>query len=242
VPDFSRRSNERELMDRADIGFAEFHHCLQSLATINALTLAYRPTLTWLQPWLESGERLHIVDVGSGGGDMLRRISARRAKIRKQSKQSGLHDSLDLMGVDLNPWSQRSAELCNSNVRIRHITTDVFNFQPKWPVDLVISNLFTHHLSESRLVQFLQWMDRHARKGWFINDLHRHALPYYGIKLATRLFSRNLLIRNDAPVSVARAFTKPDWQRLLLHAGIESDVRIRRYFPFRLCLYCNTWG
>jgi len=25
-------------------------------------------------------------------------------------------------------------------------------------------------------------MDSHARSGWFINDLHRHPLPYYFIK------------------------------------------------------------
>jgi hypothetical protein len=82
-------------------------------------------------------------------------------------------------------------------------------------------------------------MDDHALQGWFINDLHRHWLPYYFIKAMTAVFSRNRLIRHDAAVSVARAFTAPEWQRLLEKASVSNRAHVQWFFPFRLCVSCR---
>lgn len=228
MPDLSYRSRETELMDEGEISFAEFHHCLRSLETINQLTLAYRPTLQWLRGWTASGHSLRVLDVGSGGGDMLRRIAG-------QLNQEQLHRTT-LIGLDSNPWSKKSAELCEPDSAIRFITGDVFCYEPDQPIDLIICSLFTHHLNNAQLGDFLRWIDHRARKGWFINDLHRHPLPYHFIKTATHLLSHNRLIRNDAAVSVARSFTVNDWRNLLDTAGLDDSVRIQRFFPFRLCL------
>ncbi len=223
--DFSRRSTESELMDEDGIPLAEFRHCLKSLEVINVLTLAYRPTLRWLRREVaKAGQTpVHILDAGSGGGDMLRRIAR-------------IDGHLNLTGVDLNPLSaQVAAEL--PSPRVSYETADIFKFEPKLPADYVVCSLFTHHLDDDMLVEFLRWCDRRAARGWFINDLHRHWLPYYFIKWATALFSRNRLIRHDAAVSVARAFTIADWRRLLERAGI-GGARIQWVFPFRLCVSC----
>jgi hypothetical protein len=53
-----------------------------------------------------------------------------------------------------------------------------------------------------------------SRLGVVINDLHRHPLAWLGIWLMTRLFSRNRLIRHDAPLSVQRGFRPADFERL----------------------------
>jgi hypothetical protein len=252
--DLNQRSNQAELMDDETISFDEFHDCLIGLERINRLTLAYRPTLRWLKRWLTTDEPLYILDVASGGGDMLRQIAkkwpARMAR------------GINLVGVDLNPWSKKSAEYLsgavaplftnlsptnssptnplskNPSSAISYETANIFEFKPQQSIDIVISSLFTHHLTNAHIVEFLRWMDRHARKGWFINDLHRHALPYYFIKAATALFSRNRLIRNDAAVSVARSFSVADWQGLINQAGLNHRVNIQWFFPFRLCLSC----
>lgn len=241
MPNFSQRSNESELMDQDGISFAEFHHCLQSLEIINHLTLAYRPTLRWLRPWIKSGEPICILDAGSGGGDMLRQIA--KCVPKRRSEQLPTKNiptqTVSLVGVDLNPWSKKSAELCAHSSFIQHETADIFSFQPERPIDIIICSLFTHHLTDDQLVKFLCWIDSRANRGWFINDLHRHPLPYYFIKAATALFSRNRLIRNDAAVSVARSFTAADWRRLLDKAGLSGRARIQWFFPFRLCVSCD---
>lgn len=231
MANLEQRSHETELMDQGGLSFAEFHHCLQSLETINQLTLAYRPTLRWLRPWLQCPEPLTILDAGSGGGDMLRRIEKTAAKTRGSA-------STKLIGVDLNPWSRQSAERSSPGSGASFVTADVFAFEPDHPVDLVISSLFTHHLTDHQLVDFLKWMHGRARRGWFINDLHRHPVPYHFIRYATAALSRNRLVRNDAAVSVARAFSVADWRRLLALAGLDQHVRIQWFFPFRLCLSC----
>lgn len=232
MPDFSQRSTERELMDEEGITFGEFHHCLQSLETINHLTFAYRPTLNWLRRWTESGQCFTLLDAGSGGGDMLRQIA-------KQLPPAAKRGNIKLVGVDLNPWSKKSAELIGTSSFIENKTANIFHFEPERNIDIIICSLFTHHLTNEQIIDFLKWIDSRAEKGWFINDLHRHPLPYYFIKAATALFSRNRLIRNDAAVSVARSFSMADWRRLLTQAGIGERARTRWYFPFRICVSCE---
>lgn len=233
MPDFSHRSDAQEIMDEDDISFEEFYACLIGLERINYLTLAYRPTLQWLRPWVESRERLFILDVASGGGDMLRQIA------RKWPDRVAAEEGCSMVGVDLNPWSKKSADTYPPSSAINFKTANVFEFEPEQSIDIVISSLFTHHLSDRQIVDFMRWMDRRSHKGWFINDLHRHPIPYYFIKGATALLSRNRLVRHDAAVSVARAFTMADWQRLIKEAGLNGRVRVQWFFPFRICVSCN---
>ncbi len=225
-PDFSRRSTEHELMDSKNITFDEFHDCLKTLAIINIFTLAYRPTIRWIKR-IKTNKPLVVLDAGSGGGDMLRKLAK-------------TCPSFTLVGVDSNPCSKQSAEMVTSKkMPIRFETADIFSVDADGNIDVIISSLFTHHLSDDQIVHFLQWMDATAQRGWFINDLHRHPLPYYFIKYAVKIFCLNRIVRHDAPVSVARAFSKEDWQQLLNRAGIpQSRAHIQWFFPFRYCVSC----
>jgi hypothetical protein len=48
------------------------------------------------------------------------------------------------------------------------------------------------------------------------------------------------MIRHDAPVSVARAFTASEWRHLLDEAGIpEERTKIEWFFPFRYGVACR---
>jgi len=229
---FARRSKALELMDTESYSFEDFQAYLAELERINAWVLAYRPTLRWLTQVLSCIRRegpVTILDVGSGNGDMLRQIltwAGRRGVI------------VELTGVDSNPWSKKSAELTTPpGAPIRFETADIFDFEPACAFDCVISSHFTHHLTDDDNVRFLHWMDDHARLGWFINDLHRHPVPYGVIKYATRIFGGNPSVRHDGPLSVARAFTAADWRSLLSRAGIPaSQTEIRWFFPFRCCV------
>lgn len=229
---FKTRSHEKEIMDGQGVSFAEYLHCMRSLEIINILTLAYCPTLKWLKPFLKQpGRNLHILDIGSGGGDMLRRIE----KLARRYGQPVI-----LTGLDLDPMAKRVAEiLTDKNSAINFISADIFDYRPDKKIDIVLCSLFTHHLDEGQIVRFLRWLDQNTQQGWFINDLHRHFLPYYFIKAATMILSRNRLIRNDAPLSVARSFQREDWQNILRKANINHPAEIKWHFPFRLCISCR---
>lgn len=229
--DFSQRSTLDELMDTEPVGFEEFRACLVDLARVNHLTLAHGPTLAFLDRVAAAGlprERpLEVVDVGSGYGDLLRAIAS-------WAHRRGV--SVALTGVDLNPWSARAAaEATPPDQCITWVTADALDYAPPRGVDVIVSSLFTHHLPDRLVARFLAWMDENARIGWFVNDLHRHPLPYYVFRLWSRLARWHRFVQHDGPVSIARAFGRADWQRLLEEAGVDpSTVELRWRFPFRL--------
>ena len=226
------RSHEPELMDTEPCGFEIFRDCLKDLSAVNRLTLAYGPTLGFLERLrrdgrLPQGRPLRVLDVGSGYGDMLRRIDVWAVRNRLP---------VDLVGVDLNPWSARAAgEATPAEARIRWLTADAFAYDG--PIDLIISSLFTHHLDDVTLVRFLAWMEARAELAWFVNDLHRLAFPYYGFALLARLMRWHRFVRHDGPLSIARSFRPEDWRGFVADAGLDlGQIEITRRFPFRLCV------
>jgi 2-polyprenyl-3-methyl-5-hydroxy-6-metoxy-1,4-benzoquinol methylase len=228
--DLSRRSRAAELMDSEEVGFEEFRHCLRDLQRINVWTLAYRPTLSWLDRLVRVRGRperpLRVLDVGFGHGDMLRRI-ARWAE--------GQGVAVELAGVDINPWSARAARLATPpGLAVDYRVSDLFDLPEDERWDVIVSALFAHHLDDAALVRFIGWMERRASVGWFVNDLHRHPIPYWFVRGMVRALPVNRLVVHDAPVSVARAFTRRDWCGVLAAAGLAGEaVAVEWYLPFR---------
>jgi SAM-dependent methyltransferase len=230
--DFGERSTRAELMDTEPVAFEEFRACLFDLARVNRMTLGYRPTIAFFDRLLATcggrlGHPIEVVDIGSGYGDVLRRIDA-WAMLRGVD--------VSLTGVDLNPWSRRAAaEATPTGRKIEWVTADAFAYDPPRGVDVVVSSLFTHHLPDPLVVRFLAWMEANARLGWFINDLHRHPLAYHFFRRFAKVARLHRFVQHDGPVSIARAFAASDWTRLVGEAGIDAAaVEIRWMIPFRL--------
>ena len=175
-------------------------------------------------------QQLKIVEIGCGGGDNLRAI--------KQWAQN-IKLPVALLGIDINSECIAYANSQSRNIGIQFIHSDycLTNFERK--PDIVFSSLFCHHFSDEELVTQLKWMQEKSAIGFFINDLHRHPLAYYSIKLLTKVFSRSYLVKNDAPLSVQRGFKKEDWQRLFSLAGIENYTCSWRW-AFRWLVTCNN--
>lgn len=227
--DFNRRAQLSELMDEP-CTYAEFRDCLRDLMRVNRTVLTYRPTLEWLEQFAgTTREPLHVVDVGCGAGDMLRRIEdwARKRNI-----------AVRLTGVDRNPYAARAArEFSGDGCEIEWVTCEAYAYQPSAKIDLVISSLFTHHLADDEIVEFLRWMERVSSRGWFVNDLHRELVPYYVFKLLANTLRWHRFVRHDGPVSVRRSFSGEDWKRYLGDAGLdEIGVTVYTRRPGRLCV------
>jgi SAM-dependent methyltransferase len=226
---FAQRAQLTELMDEPS-SYEEFRACLRDLERVNRTVLGYRPTLRWLRQFaVPRPVPLHIVDVGSGGGDMLRHIE-------HWARQRGF--DVQLTGIDMNAHATRAARECTKpSSRIAFVTADALNWHPARPVDIVLSSLFTHHLADDEIVRFLAWMEATARHGWFVNDLSRGRLSYHGFKLLARLMRWHRFVQHDGPVSIQRSFRREDWQRYIAAAGLDPQgVRIEPVFPGRLCV------
>ena len=226
--DFTHRADLSEWMDEP-CSYAEFRSCLISLRFSNRLTFNYRPTLQWLRQFRGRTEPLHIVDVGSGGGDMLRCIE-------RWAARGGV--AVELTGIDLNPYAARAAkEFSKGRSKIRWLTGDAFSVQLHRPPDIILSSLFTHHLPDVEIVRFLQWMEKTAYLGWFVNDLYRDRTPYVAYRLLSSALRLHSFVRHDGPVSIRRAFRVADWHTLLLAAGMAPGIaRVYPVRPARLCV------
>jgi len=229
MTDLSCRSSQVELMDLPDTAPEDYAQSLADLARVNVVTLMHRPVLAFLDAATRSmpaGTKLSILDVASGQGDLLRAI-------HRWGEKRGL--VLDLAGVDLNPASAiEAAAATSASIGIAWHTSDVFAFQPAPRPDFIVSSQFAHHLDDDAVVALLQWFERHALRGWFIADLHRHFIPYYGFRLLAYAMRWHRIVRIDGTISIARSFTKPEWLHLLERAGIQADVCWRPMF--RLCV------
>jgi len=229
---FAQRSHETELMDTEAVSLDDYRACLKDLATVNALTLTHGPILRWLgraTRSLEPGDRVTVLDVGYGYGDLLRRIHVWSRRRRR---------TVSLIGVDLNPMSEPIArEATPAGMPIKYRTGNVFDYQPEQPVDFIISSQTTHHMSDQELAAFIRWMEQVAARGWFIADLHRHAIPFHVFRVLSRAARWHRFVQHDGPISIARSFRRRDWEQILDAAGLPPGAaRIRWHVPFRLCV------
>lgn len=227
MTDLSVRASGPEILDGDDLGPEVFARVMDDLASVSRVMLAHGPTIGFLQraTWgLPRGAAISILDVGSGEGDLLRRI-------RRWSDHRGL--DARLTGVDLNPRSAEAARARTpASMAIDYVTGDVFYHDG--PADLVVSSLFAHHLTDAQVVRFVRWMEQAAARGWFVNDLHRHPVAYHGFGVAAWLARWHWVVRQDGRTSVARGFRPDEWRDLLHQAGVEARVR---WTPlFRLCV------
>ena len=231
----ARPIEREEEMDAAELSPARYARVLADLSRVNALTLARRPTVGFLERIRASaggaGEKdakpWRILDVGFGAGDML-------ARIARWGDARGV--ALDLVGADLNPKSAPVAET-RLGGRARLITGDYRDLAGQgW--DIILSNLVTHHMSAGQRRDFLRFMDAECARGWLVNDLHRQRLPFAGFPLLAWLAFADPIVRRDGQLSVGRSFRRAEWQAMLAEAlpDVAGHCRIFRSFPYRLCV------
>lgn len=216
MPDFSKRSYQKELLDRDDIPFEDIKQNMKELDVINTYLGGHQITIKGLQLLLRktTAQQLTICEIGCGGGDNL-------SALRKWCSRKNI--AAKLIGIDINPNCIAFAKSRKQNEGIEFITSDyrsaIFNENP----DIIFSSLFCHHFTDEQLQQQFIWMKEKAKLGFFVNDLQRHFLAYHSIKMLSSIFSKSYLVKNDAPLSVLRGFSKKELQNILQKASIHSS-------------------
>jgi SAM-dependent methyltransferase len=214
------------MMDAPEIPRALLIDDLRNLRLLNRYLGNYRNVLRGLARFAGKQNHFSLLDVGTGSGDVPRAIVqwARRAGLR--ARVSGL-EANRIAVAQAAEQTQWFGEI--SLVRGNAMTLP---FRPA-SFDFVLASQLLHHYSEDRVVGLLRQWAAVARQGIIISDLIRHPLPYYGIRLLTRLLTRNVMTLTDAPLSVRRGFTLVEWKKLLDAADVGT-VEVHLVFPFRV--------
>ena len=224
MPDFSIRSSLPEKMDQPGVPEKETQQALRELEVINKLLGGYHVVLDALEQF-EWEKPLTIMDLGCGGGDMLRAIAS-WAEIKQRNAE--------LIGVDMNPVmtafaSSLSKEFPNIRYRIMNVFDDALLLEK---ADVTMNSLFCHHFDNDQLIILIKRMYQLSSYAVVINDLHRHPFAYYSIKILTAIFSKSYLVKYDGPLSVARSLSKKEWQLILSSAGI-TNYKLRWMWAWR---------
>jgi len=228
MPDFTKRSDQIEIMDDLLCSGEVVNQTLRELEFINHWLGGNHVTIRALNKLLKNHDRSHeitIADLGCGSGDMLRLIDRWATKNNFNVK---------LIGIDANPHIIAFAKNRSLDFpKIEFKALDIFSeeFQ-NLRFDIVIGTLFYHHFSNDLLTNFFDRLKHHVTLGLVINDIHRHPLAFYSIKFLTGLFSKSSMVKFDAPLSVLRAFTKKEIVKILEGAGLK-DFSIQWAWAFR---------
>lgn len=232
--DLSARSYKKELLDDASIPFADIQQNMKELNTINRYLGGHKITITGIKKIIAgqlAGKPITICEIGCGGGDNLKAIE-------KYCRKKNINAVF--IGIDIKPECIVFARQQYPDLNAQWIISDYRHVVPgKEKPDIIFSSLFCHHFTDDQLTVMLQWMMGNAAKGFFINDLQRHPFAYYSIKWITKIFSRSYMVKNDAPLSVSRGFTKNEWEKIFNSAGIKNFI-IKWKWAFRyLIVYKN---
>ncbi len=226
-PNFSVRSDRRELMDDLTIQGRELHETLDGLERINRFLRGYEPSLAGIASLIMANPQqreFSVLDVGTGSADTPRQLS-RWAKLN--NIQMKIH------GIDLTPTTIKHARMRTlnySNIQIEQ--RDLFEIEHHLQFDIVHAALMLHHLNDVDAIRALRKMYKLSLLGVVINDLHRHLVNFAGSRILLPLLSKSRLVRHDGPLSVLRAFTRKELVSLVKRADLpEPEIRWRT--PFR---------
>jgi 2-polyprenyl-3-methyl-5-hydroxy-6-metoxy-1,4-benzoquinol methylase len=221
------RVDTKEILDDLECAGEAVSQNLKELDIINGLLGGNNVSIDALKTVLKhrpGKKHWKIADLGCGSGHLM--LALHRI-INKKNMRA------EFTGYDANPFIVNYAQQHCANVPsitfiCQNILTNSFSEQ----YDIIHAALFLHHFTEEELITLLSHLREHVTEAIIINDLHRHPLAYYSIKYLTLLFSKSYLVKNDAALSVAKGFTKKEWENILLLAGYKA-YSIKWVWAFR---------
>ncbi len=226
--DTTYRTDEEEIMDDFSLTGDVLDNTLDTLAKINKWLGGNQVVLSGLKTMLKKHPKdktITIVDLGCGGGDMLRLIADYGHKLGYTFK---------LIGIDANEYTvEHARKRSESYDEISFLTQDIFSEEfNAMSYDIVIATLFLHHFKEPQIIDLLQSTLKKANIGVLINDLHRHRLAYYLFKLIT-IPVQNKMIKEDGLISILRGFKKIELEKISKKLNVKSTIKWRWAFRFQ---------
>lgn len=221
-------------MDDFSIADERLTRALSDLRWVNRWLGGYRATRTALAPLLQKRATLRLIDLGTGGADHLEYL------VRWGARHGC---TVEAIAVDANPqtvvYAQSSLDRrlpSSLRAQVDVVGADALDLPyGKNTFDVAMAALFLHHFQQKEGVALLREMNRVARHGIVVNDLHRHPIAYYSIRAIGAVTQASEMFRHDAPLSVLRGFRRSELEALAAAAGLANPC-IRWRWAFRWVL------
>jgi ubiquinone/menaquinone biosynthesis C-methylase UbiE len=199
---------------------------LRDLARFNdaggGAELSYRA----LEPYLNAGSRLRLLDVGTGAADIPRSLV----------RWAGTNRKLHVVATDVRPEIVSLAQAnATDTLEVKQAPADRIDEADR-SFDIVHSSLLLHHLDPHDAARMLAEMARVARRAVIVNDLDRRRRWLWAARVLTVLATRNAYTRNDAPLSVRRAYRPNEVTALAATVGLREVKRLWANPAYRYAL------
>jgi len=223
------RHLQAEMMDQPDLDADQHRRALRGLGRINfwsrSAGILWKPLRDFCR---EVGRPLRVLDVATGGGDVVCRLAltSRRANLPIQFA------GCDVSSVAVDYAKQQAHR---AGVEVDFFIADALNDALPAGFDIITSSLFLHHLTEDQAALLLGKMAERANSMILVNDLLRSSLGLVLAHVGTRLLTTSHIVHYDGPRSVKGAFTLGEIHELAARAGLEEVTVVKRW-PQRFLL------
>jgi 2-polyprenyl-3-methyl-5-hydroxy-6-metoxy-1,4-benzoquinol methylase len=217
-----RDADVRELMDDPHCDPGRLEATLRRFDTVNRLWsgwgVVYRSTL---RPRLARlGRRARVLDLGSGGGDLVARLAVLAER-----------DGFDVRWLGADP-DARALEVARErqSSRIEFQATDAASLRAAGErFDIVLSNHVLHHLTREALVEFTA--DSAALCDGLVvhSDIRRSRTAYTLYAIGVTPLAPGTFLRTDGLLSIRRSYRVGE-----LAAALGSGWRVDAASPFRV--------
>ena len=207
-------------MDRPQPISPELLSDLRNLRTLNRYFGSYRLVRYFLRRWIGPSDKLRIIDLATGSGDIPRLIVdfARKAGAEVEI------DAVDFQASTI----EVARKLSVGFPEIGYHCGDIHHFGDERSYDIVLFSLALHHFSNDEAVALLRRCRALSREKVLVADLCRSRFAKFGVDLLTSTVFREAMTRNDARASVERSFSFQELDHLAREAGWR-DYGHRRF-------------
>jgi len=203
-----------EMMDREQPVPAELERDLERIRQLNRWFGSYRLVSSFIRRWIKPGDKLRVVDLATGSGDIPRLIIdyARTIGARVEI------DALDRQPATLEIATGLSADYPEISYR----EANILEWNSVEAYDITLCTLALHHFSNEDAARLLRRCREISKRFVLVSDLRRSISLVAGVYVLTTLIFRDPMTRYDARLSAIRAFSFSEMRDLALRAGWQN--------------------
>jgi 2-polyprenyl-3-methyl-5-hydroxy-6-metoxy-1,4-benzoquinol methylase len=205
----ARDEHVRELMDDPNCDPAKLQATLRRFGTINRLISGWGTVYrTRLAPFLRTLDRpARVLDLGSGGGDVVMRLASLAAK-------DGF--TVEWVGADPDARALRAASARDLPGNVSFVAADSTALLARGErFDAVISNHVLHHLDAESLTAFAEESVKLSTGLVLHSDIARSRTAYALYAVGITPFAPGTFLRTDGLRSIRRSYRVDELQRAL---------------------------
>jgi 2-polyprenyl-3-methyl-5-hydroxy-6-metoxy-1,4-benzoquinol methylase len=203
-----------EMMDQDQPPSAELERDLERIRQLNRWFGSYRLVLSFIRHWIRPAEKLRVVDLATGSGDIPRLIVDYARKISA---------TVEIDAVDHQPATLEIARRLSADYpEISYREANVLEWNSVEAYDIALCTLALHHFSNDDAVRLLRRSCQLSRRFVLVSDLRRSFSLIAGVYLLTALIFREPMTRHDARLSTIRAFSFSEMGDLAVRAGWKN--------------------